>query len=156
MKRLTMITLIFLFALTGVTHAKGRHSTSELLLPYGKWWHRPVVAEKLKLTSEEKHRLDELFLNSKRRMIDLRHGVQKERFELETILESPDFDESAFVERGDKWRHARMVLMAERLKLLGEVRKMLGQDRFRTLTREAQRHRHQRRLGRMGTDSTTR
>lgn len=50
-------------------------------------------------------------------MIDMRSDVQKERLELQTILDRPGFNESAFVDRGKKWQHARTNLEAERMKL---------------------------------------
>jgi hypothetical protein len=53
----------------------------------------------------------------KLRMIDMRSDVQKERLELQTILDRPGFNETAFVDRGKKWQHARTNLEAERMKL---------------------------------------
>jgi hypothetical protein len=50
-------------------------------------------------------------------MIDMRSDVQKERLELQTILDRPGFNETAFVDRGKKWQHACTNLVAERMKV---------------------------------------
>ena len=48
-------------------------------------------------------------------MIDLRSDVQKERLDLQTIMDFPGFDEFALVESGKKWQHACTNLEAERI-----------------------------------------
>ena len=57
--------------------------SGDLKLPGGKWWQLPKVAKELNLTSEEQKKLDELFVSSRRKMIDLKNNVEKEKFELE-------------------------------------------------------------------------
>ena len=56
--------------------------------PLGKWWHNPRVSEQLNLSEEEKSKLDEIFVESRRKLIDLKSSVEREQFELRTSLKA--------------------------------------------------------------------
>ncbi len=136
MKKVTIFSLICLLAASGIGLARGPRGMEGLKMPYGKWWRMPEVAKKLELTSEEQQKLDDLFVQSRRRMIDLKSNVQKEGLELEVILDQQDFDESACMDRFKKFQDARTRLANERFRFLIEVRKLLGPDRYRRLKTE--------------------
>jgi Spy/CpxP family protein refolding chaperone len=102
------------------------------ILP-GKWWHMPRVAKKLELSKEEKKELDDLFVKSRRRLIDLKSTIEKERFELENLLESETLDETATMEQFKKLEKAREDLSTERFSFLLKVRKYLGFGRYQYL-----------------------
>jgi Spy/CpxP family protein refolding chaperone len=136
MKKVTIFTLICLLAASGIGLAKGPRGMGGLKMPHGKWWRMPEVAKKLELTSEEQQKFDDLFVQSRRQMIDLKSNVQKEGFELEVILDQQNFDESACMDRFKKFQDARTNLTNERFRFLVEVRKLLGLDRYRQLKTE--------------------
>ena len=136
MKKVTIFTLICLLAASGIGLARGPRGMEGLKMPHGKWWRMPEVAKKLELTSEEQQKLDDLFVQSRRRMIDVKSNVQKEGLELEMILDQQDFDESACMDRFKKFEDARTKLANERFRFLVEVRKLLGLDRYRRLKTE--------------------
>lgn len=69
-------------------------------------------------------------------MIDLKSNVEKEKLELEMILDQQDFNESACMDRFKKFQDARTKLANERFRFLIEVRKLLGLDRYRQLKTE--------------------
>ncbi len=127
--------------LTGVVLAE---NLEDLVMPGGKWWRNPRVATQLQLTSEEQSSLDTLYIENKRRMIDLQNIVEKERFELEQILDNPDFNEKACVKHFKKLTNAKTDLEMNRLEFLIDVRTMLGFDRFQLLKLKYQQHRLQR------------
>jgi Spy/CpxP family protein refolding chaperone len=141
MKRVMIITLTCLLAVSGIGFAKGLGGIGILKMPRDKWWQIPEVAEKLELTGEKQQELDDLFVHNQRRMIDLRNDVQKERFELGLILDQQNFDESACVERFKELQSARTNLADERFKSLIKIRKMLGLDRYRQLRKTFKEHR---------------
>jgi Spy/CpxP family protein refolding chaperone len=136
MKKVTIFTLICLLAASGIGLARGPRGMGGLKMPHGKWWRMPEVAKKLELTSEEQQKFDDLFVQSRRRMIDLKSNVQKEGLELEMILDQQNFDESACMDRFKKFQDARTNLTNERFRFLVEVRKLLGLDRYRQLKTE--------------------
>ena len=145
MKKVTIFSLVCLLAASGIGLAWEPHGMEELKIPHGKWWLMPEMAKKLGLASEEQQKFDDLFVQSRRRMIDLKSDVEREHLELEMILDQQDFDESACMDRFKKFEDARTKLANERFGFLVEVRKLLGLDRYRRLKTEF----HDRRLHRM-------
>jgi len=101
--------------------------------PMGKWWHNPHMSKQLKLTDEEKNKLDKQYVESRRRMIDLKSNVERERFELETLIESEELDEDSTKKQFKKLEKARSGLAGERFKFLMESRKILGNERFQNV-----------------------
>ena len=102
-------------------------------LPSGKWWKAPRIVKQLNLTSAEVQKLDNLFVKSRRRLIELKNRVEKEQFEYQTLMESPNLDESAVNRQLKKLEKARSELAAERSRFVVGVRKILGRDRFQRL-----------------------
>ncbi len=66
-------------------------------------------------------------------MIDLKSNVERERFELETLIESEEMDEDTTKKQFKKLDKARSDLAGERFKSLMESRKILGSGRFKTV-----------------------
>ena len=99
-------------------------------MPYGKWWRIPRVAKQLDLTDEEKAKLDEKFVESRRKLIDLKSNVEREQFELDNLLDGESLDEGTVMDQFKKLEQARTDLSAERFSFLIEVRRVLGFERF--------------------------
>jgi hypothetical protein len=100
---------------------------------HGKWWNNSSMAEELKLTDSERKILDEKYTESRRRMIDLKSEVEKERLELDIILDQQDANKDRISERYDSLEKARAKLSKERFGLLIEVREIIGTERFQEL-----------------------
>jgi len=156
MKKVTLLALLFMFALSGISMAKdpgfGRGKAGpgkkSIGIPGGKWWKKPQVTDKLALTQEEKEKLDTMYLQHRRQMIDLHSQVEKERLELEQLLDSSTFNAAACMGRFKKLQEARTSLATERFKFLAQVREMLGLERFQQLKADVRQHRMKRRHGR--------
>jgi len=153
MKRAAFVVLAFIFVLPAVSAAKPRvgceggahHAKEGMGVPHGKWWKMPQTAERLKLTDEEKEKLDRLFLEHRRRMIDLSREMQKERLELEQLLDSTSFDSAASMARFMKVQAAQKDIAVERFRFLLGVREIVGLERFQELKAEVREHRMRRR-----------
>lgn len=102
-------------------------------IPPGKWWRIPKVAEEINLSDEEKQRLDDVSLAFRRKAVDLRSRLEKERIELGVLFEKEQFDEAAVLAQFKKVESARGALALERFNVLLEVRKLLGRDRYERL-----------------------
>lgn len=112
-------------------------------LPSGKWWHNPKVSKQLNLSEAEKSRLDQEFVDSRRKLIELKSSVEKEQFELENLLEREALNEAAMMEQFKKLEKARAGLSSERFSFLVQVRKILGLERFQRLKMFYGKLRHQ-------------
>lgn len=102
-------------------------------LPPGKWWNNQRVIEKLQLTDEEISELDTRFVDSRRKLIRLKSAVESEKFELDNLLEKDPVDDKAIMKQFEKLELSLKNLRAEHFRSMLEVRKILGQKRFRQL-----------------------
>ena len=153
MKRAALVVLAFLFVLPAVSVARQHggheggpfHGKQGMGVPPGEWWQMPQMVEKLNLSAEEKEKLDDMFLGHRRRMIDLRSEMQKERLELEQLLDSTSFDSAACMGRFLKVQEAHKDIAVERFRFLLGVREILGLDRFQQLKAQVREDRVKRR-----------
>ena len=148
MKKVVLLALVFVFALSGISMARGPGSRREEGMPPGKWWKVPQVAEKLSLTEEERQKLDTMYLEHRHRMIDLRSQVDRERLELEQLLDSTTFDPAASMERFKKLQDTHRALATERFQFVLQVRSLLGLDRFQLLKAQFWQYRMKQKHGR--------
>ena len=89
--------------------------------------------KRISLSDEEKSKLDELFLQSRRKLIDLKRDVGRERLEFEYLMEREALDEPAVMKQFDKLEGALNALSTERFRFLLQVRKTVGFERFQKL-----------------------
>ena len=116
-------------------------------IPPGKWWLIPRLSNQLELSNEEKRELDDLFVNSRRKLIDLKGALERERFELENLLEKETLNEMAVMEQFEKLEKARSDLAGERFRFLLQARKILGFERYQRLKSLFREFREKRRAG---------
>ena len=100
---------------------------------HGKWWHDESVMKELALTDEETRILDEKYTTSRRKMIDLKSDVEKQRFELDLLLGSQDADKGQIMSRYESLEQARQKLSRERFEMFMGVRETIGAERFQEL-----------------------
>jgi Spy/CpxP family protein refolding chaperone len=100
---------------------------------HGKWWNNSAVADEVKLTDTETERLEAKYTESRRKMIDLKSEVEKERLELDIILDKQDANKDQITERYNSLEKAREKLSKERFGMLLEMREIIGAERFQTL-----------------------
>jgi len=119
---MTLVTLMLLAPLAAAQN-----------MPGGKRWKDPDIAKALQLTAGEVKQLDKLFVESRRRMIELKNQVEKEQFEYQNLMESKTLDEAAINRQLQKLEQARSELNEERSRFVVAVRKILGSERFQRL-----------------------
>jgi len=100
---------------------------------FGKWWSLPNISERLQLKDTEKKELDRLYVENRRSLIDFKSTVEKERFELDILMEQTTLDENAVMKQFNKLEKARANLSAERFRFFLGVRKVLGSERYQSL-----------------------
>ena len=100
---------------------------------YGQWWNNKAVTDELQLTDGERKILGEKYTESRRKMIDLKSEVEKERLELDIVLDKQDANKGQIIERYDSLENARKKLSKERFGMILEVREIIGVERFQAL-----------------------
>jgi Spy/CpxP family protein refolding chaperone len=108
------ILLIFLINLPGL--AAGQD------VPSGKWWY-----------NQEIRQLDQLYVDSHRKLIQLKNAVEREQFELDTLLGKKTVDDNKVRKQFKQLENARTELANERLGFVIRVREIIGAERFQQL-----------------------
>lgn len=143
-------TLLILVAMALLTSSPvwakrgGKGGFGDFQLPPGKWWRMPEAVSRLNLTADEQNSLDEMYVQSRRKTIDLKSNLEKERLELEVLVNAAQLDENACRDRFSGMQAARSALAAEWFNHVLEVRKLLGYDRYQILKEEFQKRRMKR------------
>ncbi|KPK28302.1 MAG: hypothetical protein AMJ61_03035 [Desulfobacterales bacterium SG8_35_2] len=70
---------------------------------------------------------------NRRKMIDLKYEIEKQRFELDLLLGTEDADKQQILERFDNLEQARNKLSKARFEMLMDVRETIGAERFQEL-----------------------
>lgn len=100
---------------------------------HGKWWHDKSIMNELELTDSERKVLEQKYTESRRRMIELKSEVEKQRFELELLLGAEEFNRKKIMQHYDNLETARRNLSRERFEMLLSVRETIGVERFQEL-----------------------
>jgi len=98
-----------------------------------RWWQNEEIITRLKLTPEEIKQLDDAYVESRRRMLEIMGRVEAERFKLEEMMSRPDIDVAAVREQNRKMESARSELAEVRFDFLLKSREVLGHARFQQL-----------------------
>jgi Spy/CpxP family protein refolding chaperone len=102
-------------------------------MPMGKWWHSKKATKEFDLSKQEIEKLDQQYLDNRKKIADLKAQVEKESVEFEQMMDSEKFDESAIMSQFGKLEAARTVLSKERFNFIMDSRKILGAERFKKL-----------------------
>jgi len=100
---------------------------------HGKWWYDDSVRQELNLSDDEVKTLEEKYTASRRKMIDLKSEVEKQRFELNVLLGAEDIDREKIMERYEILEQARRKLSRERFEMFLGIRETIGAARFQQL-----------------------
>ncbi len=103
----------------------------------GRWWNNPKVVERLKLTDDQRKTFDQILLEHREKLIDLRANVEKAELAMEPLVQADQPNESGILAQIDKVAQARAelekanarYLLALRSKLTPEQWKMVQQFR---------------------------
>jgi len=143
MKRIILFTCLFALILSTTGYAK---MGGPGLLPPGKWWHMPKIVESLKITDDEKTFLDQMFLEKRKAMIQVKGEMETKKLDMEAIMEKEPFDEEAAMTQFEAMHASGQKMWKNKFKFVIEVRKLLGKDRFMQLKSQFRRahgkHRH--------------
>jgi len=101
--------------------------------PMGKWWHDRRAVGQLNLTDDEIRVLDEQYVKTRRILFDLKKEVDRQRFELDTLLEKDSSTRPELMSQFEKLENARADLSRVRFNFILEARETLGPERFMKL-----------------------
>lgn len=107
--------------------------------PGGRWWTDPALVEKLGLTADQQKRIDELFQQSRLKLIDLSAAVQKQEAVLDPLLSADRPDESKVLVQIDRIAQARAELEKANARMLLGFRNVLSPEQWKKMQSETPR-----------------
>lgn len=107
----------------------------------GRWWNNPGVIEKLKLTDDQRKAMDQILLDHKATLIDLRANVEKAELALEPLIGEDTPNETKVLAQIDKVAQARAELEKANARFLLALRGKLTPEQWKTLQADRAEHR---------------
>ena len=97
----------------------------------GRWWNNPKIAERLKLTDEQRKSFDEILFQHREQLIDLRASLAKAELELEPLIRNDQPNESKILAQIDKVAQARAELEKANARYLLAIRSKLTPEQWK-------------------------
>ena len=115
---------------------------------HGRWWNNPKIAEKLKLTDDQRKAMDEIFQQHREKLVDLRGNVEKAESAMEPLVKADQPNEQAVLAQIDKVAQARAELEKANARFLFELRAKLTPDQWKQVQEFRQNHEGMRQMRR--------
>jgi Spy/CpxP family protein refolding chaperone len=107
----------------------------------GHWWNEPAMVEKLKLTDAQRKSMDDVLLQHREKLVDLRGTLEKAELELEPMMSEEQPNEARILAQIDKVAQARAELEKANARFLLAIRGKLTPEQWKTLQAERANHR---------------
>ena len=104
--------------------------------PPGKFWENPDVVRRLNLTADQQKKLDDVFQQSRLKLIDLHAALEKEEAMLEPLMRASQPDDSKVLPEIDKIAQARAELEKANARMLLGIRHVLTPEQWETMQRD--------------------
>ncbi len=99
----------------------------------GSWWKNSELADKLKLTDQQKQQLENTFLDYRLKLVDLRANVEREELKLQPLMDADQLNEAQISSQLDTLLAARMKLEKTNAMMNVAMRKVLTADQWKQL-----------------------
>lgn len=96
-----------------------------------RWWNNPRVIERLKLTDDQRKQFDQILLDHREKLIDLRASLSKAELELEPLMQADQPNESAILAQIDRVAQARAELEKANARYLLALRSKLTPEQWK-------------------------
>lgn len=99
----------------------------------GRWWNSQQIIDRLKLSDDQRKAFDQILLDHREKLIDLRANVEKAELELEPLVRDDQPNESAILAQIDKVAQARAELEKANARYLLALRSKLTPDQWKAV-----------------------
>ncbi len=99
----------------------------------GKWWDNPDLAPKLGLSTDQQKQMDDIFQQSRLKLIDQHASVEKEETKLEPLISADSPDENQILAQIDRVAQARAELEKANARMLLGIRRVMTPDQWKKL-----------------------
>jgi periplasmic protein CpxP/Spy len=95
------------------------------------WWNNPRIADRLKLTDDQRKAMDAIMQDHKMILVDLHANLEKAELEMEPLMKADQPNESAILSQIDKVAQARAELEKANARFLLALRAKLTPDQWK-------------------------
>jgi hypothetical protein len=99
-------------------------------LPPGKWWRRPEIVQQLQLTEDQQFRLDAIWRDEAKDLIDLKAEMDKQSINLRGELDQPTLNRAAIRQAAAKLSDARARRFERELMMFVDMRAVLSDTQW--------------------------
>jgi Spy/CpxP family protein refolding chaperone len=99
----------------------------------GKWWEIPRISEQLGLTQEQTERINEIWTDHQKQLIDARGEIEKAYLDLENLLGKTTVDTQQAYRVAERLGQLHAVQAELRLKMTIDSRQVLSVEQFEKL-----------------------
>jgi Spy/CpxP family protein refolding chaperone len=101
-----------------------------------RWWENQAMAQKLGLTADQQKKMDDIFQQSRLKLIDLHATLEKEEAIMEPLMAADQPDETKLLAQIDKVAQARAELEKANGRMLVGMRRILTPEQWKKLQPE--------------------
>ena len=103
------------------------------MLPPGRWWKNAEIAKTIGLNDGQVQKIEQVFQDSRMKLVDIHANLQKEEIKLEPMLESDNPDEAAVLASIDRIAAARANLEKANAQMAFAIRRILTPEQWKKL-----------------------
>ena len=101
--------------------------------PGGRWWNDPAMVQKLGLSDDQRKNMDDILLQHREQLIDMRATVEKAELGMEPLIGADTPNEQQILAQIDKIAQARAELEKANARFLLAIRGKLTPDQWKQL-----------------------
>ena len=113
-------------------------------LPEGKWWTNKRVINQLNLTLDQRSKIEDVWMQSRRNLIDQQAEMQRRQLDLEETVGKDQIDENAALKALARFQEAKSNLEQSTLLMRIRIKNLLAPDQQQKLQAVAEALRQQR------------
>jgi Spy/CpxP family protein refolding chaperone len=107
---------------------------------FGRWWDNPQMSQQLNITDQQKKQMDDIFLQYRLKLIDLKANLEKQETLLHPMIEADQPDEAKILAQIDAVAQARADLEKANARMLFDIRKTLTPEQWQKLKTMREQH----------------
>jgi len=123
---------------------EGRGPGEEMhrIIPPGRWWKDAEIVKTIGLSGAQVQKIEQVFQDSRMKLVDVHATLQKEEFKLDPLLEADNPDEGAVLAAIDRITAAHASLEKANAQMAFAIRRVLTPDQWKKLRDMHQHHGH--------------
>jgi Spy/CpxP family protein refolding chaperone len=103
------------------------------ILPPGRWWKDAEIVKNIGLNDGQVQKIEQIFQESRVKLVDVHANLQKEEFKLEPLLEADNPDEGAVLSAIDRITAVRATLEKANAQMAFAIRRVLTPEQWKKL-----------------------